>query len=234
MAGPFAHDTGVQLGRFNSALDWSSFDCGRGDLNEFVRDDAARLEQRDVTRVYMAIVDNVPIGYVALLADTIVLKTGESKKLDLVHGDSKSIPALKVGRLGVDQKSHERFAGVGKTLMWMAYQTAIGARETLGCRLLTVDAVHDDTHDAVGYYEHLGFIRNKSTPAGEVCPLCRKLLDRCPHCAADFPQGEASYVEVPGRTVSMRFDLRLDPLPPWAVQPQLAERSSTLESTSQK
>ncbi|MEO7032939.1 MAG: GNAT family N-acetyltransferase [Polyangiaceae bacterium] len=206
-------DYPIRLGTFDAAGDWSGFDSGDQDLNEFIRDDAVRLIARDVSRVYVAYEDERPAGYIALLADTVILKTGERKHLDLKHRDSKAVPAVKVGRLAIDRETRTRIRGAGQTLMWLAFHHASLVRSRLGCRLLTVDAYKD----SVSFYAQLGFVPCKSAPKDGECPTCGKPIDRCPHCAELIPAAST-------KTVSMYFDLKTDPLPSWATE-VLARRS---------
>jgi hypothetical protein len=136
------------------------------------------------------------------LADTVVLRTNERKNLKLGHDDSKNVPALKIGRLACDLDAKKRFQGIGKTLMWLAYQNGVATRQTIGCRLLTVDAYAG----VVDYYAKLGFVANKTRPDGALCGGCGKPLEP--------PNGSPAN----DTTVSMRFDLKSDPLPDWATK----------------
>jgi hypothetical protein len=202
----------ITLGHFDPAADWSSFDCGDDDLNGFIRDDAAALATRDVSRILVAHEDGLPCGYVALLADTLVLKSDKEKEaLDLhssLKNPPKSVPALKVGRLAVDLGTRGRVAYVGSTLMWLAVQQAIAIRARMGCRLLTVDAYPA----SVPFYEKLEFITCKRTPLHRGCPKCSKPMDTCPKCFVELePLRDPS-------TVSMYFDLKADPAPSWTAE----------------
>ena len=196
-------DIDLALRRFKPGEDdFSGFDCGDSDLNEFIRDDAPRLEQHDVTRVYVAANGSTGLGYVAIVADTVVLKTPERKKLGL--DQPKNVPALKIGRLAVDVSLQNK--GVGEQLIKVAYQQALVIRRPVGCRLLTVDAYAAK----VAWYEKRGFVKNKGAPEEDKCPLCAKPLTLCPHCQQPFPD------EAP-HTVSMRLDLKAEPAPAWAI-----------------
>jgi predicted N-acetyltransferase YhbS len=187
--------------------DFSRFNSGDHDLDEFIRDDAAPLEARDVTRVYVAEAGSVLVGYIALVADTLVLKSPERKRMDLGRAP-KNVPAIKIGRLAVSTDWQER--GIGSALIDLAYQRAVRARASVGCRLLTVDA-YPAKED---WYSRRGFIRNKSGTAEDKCERCGKPLV-CHNCT-----GAAS--DPSHKTVSMRFDLKTDPLPAWATVPPSA------------
>ena len=57
------------------------FTCGDSDLDEFLRDDALHLQQAGVTRVYLGWYDSDLVGYAAVLASEIKLKTNDVKRL---------------------------------------------------------------------------------------------------------------------------------------------------------
>lgn len=67
-----------------------------------------------------------------------------------------TVPALKLGRLAVDERFQAQ--GIGRNLI----TTVIGLAETLasqvGCRYVTLDALPE----RVTYYEGIGFIRNRA------------------------------------------------------------------------
>lgn len=143
------------------------FSCGDQDLDEFLVKDALRLQEHGVVRVYLALRERECVGYVALLCDVLRTKSNERRRLKLSHTDHPAIPAMKVARLGVDKTFRETYAGLGTALMRLAFDVAICTAELTGCRLLTVDAYPS----AVGFYEKLGFIRNKIEGNGEAVSM---------------------------------------------------------------
>jgi hypothetical protein len=54
---------------------------------------------------------------VTLLADAVVLKTNERKRLKLLSDDHPVIPALNIARLGVASGVRERVRGIGQALV---------------------------------------------------------------------------------------------------------------------
>jgi hypothetical protein len=100
-----ANPLSIKIRPLGQAHSLGHFDCGVEDLDEFLRNDALRYAERRIARVYVAIVDAPAdtddhiVGYVALVADSLVLETGEKRKLNLKHRDPKYVPAIKVGRL---------------------------------------------------------------------------------------------------------------------------------------
>lgn len=138
----------------------AAFNCGNADLDDFVRSDALALQECHVVSTYVARCKEnrgvTLVGYIALLADAIVLQTPERKKLNLAISHP-IVPALKIARLGVTL-GKQRGGGIGTTLIAFAHSAASRLSETVGCRLLTVDA----NADSVDFYERLGFVHNRA------------------------------------------------------------------------
>jgi GNAT superfamily N-acetyltransferase len=131
-------------------------DEGERDLNEFLRDDALRFQERNIVRVYLAFYDGTLQGYIALLADSVRLKTKERRKIELLRDDPINVPALKVGRLAVCKAFRSQVRGLGAALLQFAYISAVNMAEAVGCRFLTVDAYPT----ALGFYETHDFVPN--------------------------------------------------------------------------
>lgn len=140
----------------------ASFHCGDEDLDDFIRSDALRLQSLNVARSYLAIYGDRVRGYLTLMADAVVLKPNERKKLRdtsgnmLAFDDHPVVPALKIARLAVCRETRAELRGIGEALVRFAFYTSLDLSEIAGCRLLTLDAYPD----AIPFYEKLGFARN--------------------------------------------------------------------------
>jgi len=141
---------------------FASFSCGDEDLDDFIRSDAMRLQSLNVARSYVAWYDGHARGYVTLMADAVVLKPNERKKLRdgsgnaLAFEDHPVVPALKIARLAVCKELRSGYRGIGEGLVRFSYYTGLDMSEVVGCRLLTLDAYPD----ALPFYEKLAFVRN--------------------------------------------------------------------------
>lgn len=133
----------------HSKYDPAPFDCGHADLNDFLKHDCPSQLERKEAITKLALLDGVIVGYITLLADSITLHDDE--KADFAF---KQVPALKIGRLGVNSK----FKGqdIGTALMKYAVGVAFRMNDELGvgCRFLTVDS----DPDAIKFYEKMGFV----------------------------------------------------------------------------
>ena len=63
----------------------------------------------------------------------------------------KSIPSLKIGRLGIDKSYKGK--GLGKMILYSVISNCLKFNENQACRLITVDAYKQ----AVPFYQKMGF-----------------------------------------------------------------------------
>lgn len=134
------------------------FQCAEEDLNCFLFDDA-KYFQKELMAVTYLIEDhasNLTVAYFSLLADKITFNPEEKSTWNKLNRNipnqkrRKSYPALKIGRLAVD----EQFAGQGVgTFVLDSVKYAFTSVKRLGCRFLTVDALSF----ATAFYERNGF-----------------------------------------------------------------------------
>jgi ribosomal protein S18 acetylase RimI-like enzyme len=136
--------------------DLSEFDCGHADLNEFIKVDCPRHISQRLSFTRLALYENNIVGYITLLADSIALHITEREWFIQKNLSVQQVPALKIGRLGVENKYKGR--NIGTALMRYSVGVAFRMNDELsvGCRFLTVDS----DQDAVGFYTKIGFIMN--------------------------------------------------------------------------
>jgi GNAT superfamily N-acetyltransferase len=133
------------------------FSCGDEDLDDFLKNDAWRLQTEKVATTYIAVdAQGALAGYFSLLADSVQLQTRERKKLGLTSDDHPFVPALKIARLAVNEQ--HQGSGVGLLMTKACYYMAQTVAKTAGCRLLTVDAYPA----ALDFYLRLGFKPNRA------------------------------------------------------------------------
>lgn len=178
---------------FTGQYDVSEFTCGdiedHADLNDFLKNDALRYATTSMSQTYVAVEDDIVVGYITLLMDAIWLHDEEKDKFKQAEiPPARTIPALKVGRLA--KLSTYKKPLVGTALMRFAYATLLAQSEKVGCRLLSVDAIPS----AVSFYEGLKFI---------------------PNLHPNHKGGKKN----PPRTTSMRFDAFAPTLPDWTRKP---------------
>lgn len=140
----------MQVLPLTGSHDRQSFDCGRQELNDWLRQVARQHQEKGLSRTFVAIREEVPesiCGYFALTLAELEnrhLPDAWRKKLP------RRIPGVRLGRLAVDQ----RYQGkkLGELLLVDALARAERIYAEAGGIGLFVDAIDDQ---AVGYY--LGF-----------------------------------------------------------------------------
>ena len=132
--------------------DRQSFDCGRPELNDWLRNIARQHQDKGLSKTFVAVLDDAPTrisGYYALTlteVDTQSLLEVRRKKLP------RLIPGIRLGRLAVDAQ----FQGkrLGELLLVDAIERVRLIHQHAGVVGLFVDAIDDK---AAAFYMHFGF-----------------------------------------------------------------------------
>ena len=134
----------------------SYFENQERDLVDFLRDDALKNQKIFISTTFVAFIDSPDrklVGYITLLADSVRIRESEElEKRFIDKGIGYSyLPAMKIGRMAVDEKFQGR--GIGKSMIQFAIGIVEKMNELIGCRFLTVDA----KTGARKFYEKIGF-----------------------------------------------------------------------------
>ena len=144
--------------QLSSDTEIKPFRCSEEDLNSFLFEDA-KYFQKELMAVTYLIEDhdlNLTVAYFSLLADKITFNPEEKSAWNRLNRNipnskrRKSYPALKIGRLAVNQE----YAGTGLgTFILDSIKYAFTTVKRLGCRFITVDALNT----ATPFYQKNGF-----------------------------------------------------------------------------
>ena len=141
--------------RRDHALD--SFDCGKEELNRFLKKHALTNKASDSAQTYVLADGLVVKGYYSLAAGTISHEEAtERVKKGLAR---HPIPVVLLARLAVDASLQGK--KVGPALLKDALRRAVHAADTIGARSVLVHAKDDN---AKGFYEHFNFEPSPSDP----------------------------------------------------------------------
>jgi GNAT superfamily N-acetyltransferase len=145
--------------------DFRDFCCGSEawseDLRDFLLNEAQHQGEALLNTTYLWYDDEgAAVAFVAVSMDH-----AANDKESPVAPDSpyRKIPALLIGRLGVDER-HQR-KGIGSVIM--SFVRTLAADSGIGCRFIAVD-VDKENVAAIGFYSREGFIK---------APMVRKNLD---------------------------------------------------------
>jgi GNAT superfamily N-acetyltransferase len=140
-----------------SRLGW--FDCGDDEINDFFLNDAVLHKRELLAESYVYEYKDSPVALVSIQNDSVRFDDDENKERQK-FGKSlslpfpkryKSIPAVKLGRIGV-HKNYKR-QGIGSNLLTYCKRLFVTDNRT-GCRLITVDSYIK----RMSFYENNGFI----------------------------------------------------------------------------
>ena len=177
----------LRIERLQSDHDREGFSSYEKELVKFLQEDALQNQEKRISVTYLCFkkITNELLGYITLLNDKINLQ-GD---LELYFKDKgilyKSLPALKIGRLAVDDKFLKR--GIGTALIAFAIKVADAIfQKHSGCRFLTLDAKRnkEKTKDSLDFYKKLGFCVFKESK--ETTPMYLD-LSSLPQTSSDVP-----------------------------------------------
>jgi len=135
-----------------------SFQSYEKELVDFLREDALENQKQRLSVTFLWFYENKLVSYITLLNDKINLE-GDLKEFFKEKGiHYKSLPALKIGRLCVDNNFLRR--GFGRSMILSAIQIANGINQNkAGCRFITLDAKRnsDKRLDSIHFYKKMGF-----------------------------------------------------------------------------
>jgi predicted GNAT family N-acyltransferase len=147
--------------------DVDRFECGRDQLDRWLRAYAGQGQRRDTARTFVVCrrgQTNV-IGYYTLVASQVEQReaTGEAQR-----GVSKHfpIPVCLIARLAVDRS--EQSAGLGRSLLLDALQRTEHASRSVAMRAVLVHALDEE---AAAFYARFGFKPVSAEPLTLMVPL---------------------------------------------------------------
>lgn len=134
-----------------------SFDCGKDELNRFLKRQAWNNQQSHSAQTYVLAKELSVLGYYSLAAGSVRHEDAtERVKKGLAR---HPIPVILLARLAVDVSLQGK--GVGPALLKDALLRAASAADTIGARALLVHAKDDN---AKAFYENFDFAPSPSDP----------------------------------------------------------------------
>lgn len=141
--------------------DFSHFDCGRDDINDFFLNDASDYQEELFGKTYVFVPEKSPATIVAAftVANASIftkrLPNARKKKIGYEVHQSKGMinyPAVLLGRLGVDK--HFQHEHLGAQIIDFVAQWFTSEDNKSGCRHLIVDAYNEQ--GLIDFYERNG------------------------------------------------------------------------------
>ncbi|MBI2103306.1 GNAT family N-acetyltransferase [Candidatus Woesearchaeota archaeon] len=145
-----AKDISIEV--INERHCFNNFKSSEQELINFLVEDALENQKLKLSITFLWFYLGEIVSYITLLSDRITLD-GELQQFfkgkDILY---RSLPALKIGRLCVDEKFQKR--GLGRLMIIFAIEKAKEiAMDKAGCRFITVEP----KEPSVGFYTKLNF-----------------------------------------------------------------------------
>lgn len=149
----------MQVRSLAGSHDRPGFDCGRQELNDWLRQVAGQHQDKGLSKTFVAVHEDAPTricGYYALTLAELenrYLPEAWRKKLP------RRIPGVRLGRLAVDRQYQRK--GLGELLLVDAMTRAQRIYAEAGGIALFVDALDEQ---AAGFYRNFGFAPSPDNP----------------------------------------------------------------------
>jgi ribosomal protein S18 acetylase RimI-like enzyme len=149
----------MQVHPLTGSHDRQGFDCGRQEMNDWLRQVARQHQDKGLSKTFVATLEEASdriCGYYALTLAELEnrhLPEAWRKKLP------RRIPGVRLGRLAVDKQYQGK--GLGELLLVDALTRAQRIYTEAGGIGLFVDAIDDQ---AAGYYQRFGFEASPDNP----------------------------------------------------------------------
>src|SRR3989344_5806931 len=156
----------VKIVRINETHNVKEFKSSEQELVNFLVEDALNNQNHKISVTYLWFLNTGElVGYVTLLNDRINLE-GDLKDIFRQKGiQYHSLPALKIGRLCVDD--HALRQGIGTMMIDFSIKVAFHIFEKYsGCRFVVLDAKRNTANDPIHFYKKLGFTELKERKKG--------------------------------------------------------------------
>ena len=156
----------IKIERIDENHNLTDFKSYETELVNFLIEDALNNQNHKISVTYLWFLNtNEMVGYVTLLNDRINLE-GDLKDLFRMKGiQYHSLPALKIGRLCVDDRFLRR--GLGTLMVDFSIKVAFHIFEKYsGCRFVVLDAKRNPLNNPIHFYKKLGFKELKERKKG--------------------------------------------------------------------
>lgn len=147
----------ITIKRISSRHEVHTFQSYERELVDFLVEDALDNQKKRISVTYLWFLKTGElVGYITLLNDRINL-VGDLKETFRRKGvHYHSLPALKIGRLCVDDRFLRK--GLGTTMIDFSIKVAYHIfEEYSGCRFIVVDAKRNVENDPLYFYRKQGF-----------------------------------------------------------------------------
>jgi len=147
----------IGIEKLRSDHDTDAFDCGKPELNNFLKRFAFSNQRSNLSQTYVISRNNQVIAYYSLTVGNVEHKNAPRR---IVEGAGQyPVPVMVLARLAVSQE--EQGKGVGVALLKDALKRTANAADIAGIRAFIVHAKDDGSRS---FYEKFDFLSSPTDP----------------------------------------------------------------------
>lgn len=155
----------IKIERIQEKHGLTGFKSYELELVNFLIEDALNNQNHKISVTYLWFLNTNLVGYVTLSNDRINLERDLKDFFRTKGIQYHSLPALKIGRLCVDDRFLRR--GLGTMMIDFSIKIAVHIfEEYSGCRFIVLDAKKNQANDPFHFYKKLGFKELKERKKG--------------------------------------------------------------------
>lgn len=159
----------------------TGFKCHLDEIEKFLKEDALKQTKEGINRTFLwsSKKERRLLGYLTICVDAISLDKIRKEEMKQMGIRYKSLPALKIGRIGV----HKDYCGrkLGSKMIAFAIKRALSVHRKAACRFLTLDSKNDenipDTLKPLRFYKKNGFEVLKTREKSNTVHMFRDLIE---------------------------------------------------------
>lgn len=153
-----------------------SFDCGKPQLNEYLKQRAGQDEERRYSKTFVAATGKESkevLGYYSTSASCIEFKNIPEHNDIPKNLPKYPAPVMLIGRLAVDIRMQGK--GLGATLLMHALSRAVSVSSEMGIFAVRVDALDLEAKE---FYQHYGFVPCQDEELSLLLPMATIVKSR--------------------------------------------------------
>ena|SRR3989338_9031616 len=168
--------TEIRIERMNETHNVSNFESYEQELVNFLKQDALKNQMSRISVTYLWFLKTGELaGYITLLTDRIHLEESLKESFRLKGILYKALPAVKIGRLCVDNNFLRR--GIGTLMIDFSVKIGLNIHSRYcGCRFVVLDAKRGEKMDPIHFYKKHGFKELKQRERGTI-PMYLDLIN---------------------------------------------------------
>lgn len=151
------------------------------EIEKFLKEDALAQLKEGVNRTFLWMSRNQKklLGYITICVDAINLDRVQKDELIKKNIRYKALPALKIGRMGVNKEF--RGKGIGTLMIAFTTKRALDIHKKAACRFITLDAKNDEKIPEhlkpLRFYTRNGFQVLKTKQKDNVIHMYKDLIE---------------------------------------------------------